>query len=119
MPKISRMNALIVCEALLTVTVTLGILAYFSHKAIHKEAMNNAEQMLEATVQDIDNILLSVEQTTGNVYYDMLQHLDNPSRMYTYSREIVASNQNIVGCAIAFKPGYYPGKNLFMAYVHR
>ena len=114
-----KLNVQIVLEALLLLIVTLGTLAYFSHRALHQEAMRNAEQMLEATVQDIDNILLGVEQSTGNIYYDMLEHLDNPDRMYTYSRSLVESNSNIVGCAIAFKPGYYPGKDLFMAYVHR
>ena len=100
-------------------TMTLGILAYFSHKALHQEALRNAEQMLEGTVQDIDNILMSVEQSTGNVYFDLREHLDNPERMFTYSRELVKSNPNIVGCAICFKPGYYPGRDLFMAYIHR
>ena len=38
--------------------------------------------------------------------------------MYTYSRDLVLSNPYIDGCAICFKPGYYPGKDLFMAYVH-
>ena len=113
------MNIQVLCEALLLLAVTLGILAYFSHKALRQEALRNAEQTLEGTVQDIDNILISVEQATGNIYYDLLEHLDNPDRMFTYSRELVESNPNIVGCAIAFKPGYYPGKDLFMAYVHR
>ena len=56
-----KLNAQIVLEALLLLIVTLGILAYFSHRVLHQEAMHNAEQMLEATVQDIDNILLGVE----------------------------------------------------------
>ena len=114
-----RLNIQIVVEALLLLSVMLGILAYFSHRALRQEAMLDAEQTLEGTVQSIDNILLGVEQATGNVYYDLLQHLDDPDRMYTYSRNLVESNPNIVGCTICFKPGYYPGKDLFMAYVHR
>ena len=114
-----KLNAQVAVEVLLLLAVTLGILAYFSHKALRQEALRNAELTLEGTVQDIDNILLSVEQSTGNVYYDLLEHLDNPDRMYTYSRALVESNPNIVGCAICFIPGYYPGRDLFMAYVHR
>ena len=98
--------------------VALGVLAYFSHQALRQEGVRNAEQTLEGTMQHIDNILLSVEQATGNIYYDLIQHLDDPNRMYTYSRELVLSNPYIDGCAICFKPGYYPGKDLFMAYVH-
>ena len=114
-----RLNVQLLAEILVLLALTLGVLAYFSHKVLKREAMRNASLMLDATVQDIDNILLSVEQSTGNIYLDLLQHLDNPQRMFTYSREIVVSNPNIVGCAIAFKPGYYPGKDLFMAYIHR
>ncbi len=118
MHKFTRFHLLIVGETLLLLAVTLGILAYFSHKALREEAMRNAELMLDGTVQNIDNILLSVEQATGRIYDDLLEHLDQPDRMYAYSRDLVESNPYINGCAICFKPGYYPGKDLFMAYVH-
>ena len=109
----------VVFESLLLLIITLGILAYFSHQALRHEALLNAHQTMEGTVQEVDNILLSVEQSTGNIYYDMLEHLNDPDRMFTYCRELVKSNPNIMGCAIAFKPGYYPDRGHFMAYVHR
>lgn len=118
MHKLTRLHLLIVGETLLLLAVTLGILAYFSHKALREEAMRNAELTLDGTVQNIYNILLSVEQATGRIYDDLLEHLDQPDRMYAYSRDLVESNPYIHGCAICFKPGYYPGKDLFMAYVH-
>lgn len=113
MHKSTRLHLLIVGETLLLLAVTLGILAYFSHKALREEAMRNAELTLDGTVQNIDNILLSVEQATGRIYDDLLEHLDQPDRMYAYSRDLVESNPYINGCAICFKPGYYPGKDLF------
>lgn len=119
MQKSIWLNILIIGETLLLLAVTLGILAYFSHKALREEAMRQAEQTLEGTVQSIDNILLGVEKATGRVYDDLLEHLDQPDRMYAYSRDLVESSPNINGCAICFKPGYYPGKDMFMAYVHR
>lgn len=119
MQKKYRINLVIVGQTLLLMAVSLGILFYFSHKALKHEAMSDAEHTLEGTVQNIDNILLSVEQSTGNIYYDLLDHVDEPERMYTYCRELVLSNPNIVGCAIAFKPGYFPDRDLFMTYVHR
>lgn len=114
-----KLNIQVLAETLLLLAVTMGILAYFSHKALREEAMRDAEQTLDGTIQTIDNILQTVEQSTGNVYYDLMQHLDNPDRMFTYSQKLVESNPNIVGCAIVFKPGYYPGHDLFMAYVRR
>ena len=114
-----RINIQVAVEALLLLAVILGILAYFSHQALRRLAVRDAEQTLEGTIQNIDNVLLGVEQATGNIYYDLLEHLNDPERMYTYSRQLVESNPNIDGCAICFKPGYYPDKDLFMAYVHR
>ena len=70
MRKESKYNIRIVGEALLLLVVALGVLAYFSHKALRQEGVRNAAQTLEGTMQHIDNILLSVEQATGNVYYD-------------------------------------------------
>ena len=114
-----RLNVQLVVETLVLLLLTLGVLTYYSHKVLNEEAHRDANLMLDATVQGIDNILLSVEQATGNVYYDVLEHLDDKQRMYTYCRALVEDNPNIIGCAIAFKPGYFPDTDLFMAYVHR
>lgn len=114
-----RLNVQLAVETLVLLLLTLGVLTYYSHKVLSEEAHRDAKLMLDATVQGIDNILLSVEQATGNVYYDVLEHLDDKQRMFTYARKLVESNPNIIGCAFAFKPGYYPGTDLFMAYVHR
>lgn len=104
--------------ALLLVS-SLAVMYHLSRHAMRDKAMHNAEQTLEGTVQHIDNILLSVEQSTGNIYWDMLAHIDQPEQMYTYARRLVECNSYIVGCAIVFKPYFYPDRELFMAYVHR
>ena len=98
---------------------SLVVMYHFSRKALKEEAMHNAEQTLEGTVQQIDNILLSVEQATGNIYFHVLAHLDNPDSMFYFCRRIVESNPYIGGCAIAYEPNYLKGRELFMAYVHR
>ena len=103
----------------LLLVVTLGTIFYVAHKALRKEAMNDAEQTLESTAQSIDNILLAVEQSAGNIYFDMIAHLDTPERMRAYCQELVECNPDLVGCMIAFKPNYYPDRELMMVYVHR
>ena len=100
--------------------VALFTMLHFSRKTIRQEAMLKAEQTLEGTVEHIDDILLSVEQSTGNMYFDMCNHLDKPEMMYVYSRRLVESNPYISGCAIAFEPYYYKDRGeLFMTYYHR
>ena len=114
-----RLSLMVIFAIALLLSLSLGVMFYFSRQALKQEALQNASQTLEGTVQHIDNILLSVEQSAGNIYYDLLQHLDEPDRMFTYSRKLVESNPYIVGCAIVFKPNYYPDHELFIAYVHR
>ena len=114
-----RLNVLVIIETVLLLMVTLGALFYFSRQALVIESKKDAEQRLEGTVQHIDNMLLSVEQTAGNFYYDMIEHLDQPHRMAHYCRRVIECNPNIEGCAIAFEPGYYPDSDLFMSYVRR
>ena len=114
-----RLNLLIACEIVLLLLVSLSVLLYFSRQALKDEARHDSEETLDGTVLHIDNILTGVEQTTYNIYQDLQWHLDDPERMYLYSRKVVESNPNIVGCAIVFKPGYYPDRQLFMAYMRR
>lgn len=114
-----RLSLTVVCEIALLLLVALAVMFHFSRQAMRDEAMKNAEQTLEGTVQHIDNVLLSVEQSAGNVYWDLLAHLNDPERMMTYSRKLVECNPYIIGCAIVFKPYYYKDHELYMAYVHR
>lgn len=114
-----RLKTLVVLEILTLLLVSLGGLFYFTRKALVEESKKDAEQRLEGTVQHVDNVLMSIEQTAGNFYYELLDNLDKPERMADYCRKLVECNQDIVGCAIAFEPNYYPNHELFFTYVHR
>lgn len=114
-----RLSLVVVFSMAILLMASMTVMLFFSRKAVKEEALQKASQTLEGTVQRIDNILLSVEQATGNIYFTMYPHLDQPDMMATYCRELVAANPYIIGCAIAFRPNYYPGHESFMAYVHR
>jgi methyl-accepting chemotaxis protein/sigma-B regulation protein RsbU (phosphoserine phosphatase) len=118
-PPSVRLNLMIVCEVVLLLSLSLAVMFFFARQALRQEAMQDAEQTLEGTVQHIDNILLSVEQAADNVYEELSAHLDQPDRMTTYCRRLVECNPHVVGCAVAFKPYYYKDREQFMTYVHR
>ena len=92
---------------------------YFSRKAVKEEALMNATQTMDGTIARIDNVLLSAEQTAGNFCFMMYPHLNEPEMMNKFSRELVESNPFVIGCAIAFEPGFYEEGKEFMAYYHR
>ena len=115
-----RLTLMVGLSTAVLLMASLLLVLHFSRKAIRKEAMQKAEQSLEGTMQHIDNILLSVEQTAGNVYWNMVGHMDNPERMFTYARQLVVTNPYISGAAIALEPDYYKERGkYFMAYVHQ
>jgi methyl-accepting chemotaxis protein len=65
------------------------VMLFYSRKNVKDEALQEAMQTLDGTIQNIDNILLSVEQATGNVYFSMLPHLADPKTTRVYSRKLV------------------------------
>ena len=119
-----KLSARISLWVLLSVTIlfvaALVIMFHYSHNAIEKESLAKAEQMLNGKVLDIENRLHRVELATRNMHKDVEQHLDDPDAMAFYTEQVVKSNPDIVGCAIAFEPNYYPEKGeLYMVYAFR
>ena len=115
-----RLSLMLAIPTALILTAALLIMLHFSRKAIRQETMQKAEQTLEATVQSIDNILLSVEQASGNIYWNMVGQLDKPERMQVYCYKLVETNPYITGCAIAMEPYYYKERaKYFMTYSHQ
>ena len=114
-----RLSLLVVSSIAILLSLSLIIMLYFSRQTLKHEALQSAEQTLEGMVYNIDNIMLSVEQTTGNIYFSMVPHIDNPEMMFTYAKKLVETNPYVAGCAIAFKEDFYKGHKQFMAYMHR
>ena len=115
-----RLSLMVVFAITVLLSVSLLIMFHYSRKAVKEEALNTASQALEVTVLNIDNILMGVEQASGNLLSYVVMHLDEPDKMFHYTRMILEANENIIGCAIAFEPYYYKEKGqYFMAYSHR
>ena len=124
LPKIIRTNLsvriglMVISATALLLMASMTIMLIYARKAVKEEATRKASVMLDYTTHSIDNILLSVEQTTGNIYFNMQPYLNNPDMMYVYARKLVETNPYVAGCAIAFKEDYFKGHKLFMAYFH-
>ena len=113
-----RIGLMVVTAMAILLMASMVVMLYYSRKAVKEEATQKAQQALDGMVYSIDNIMLSVEQTTGNTYFSMLPHLDNPDMMFTYARKLVETNPYVAGCAIAFKEDFCKDCKPFMAYVH-
>lgn len=113
-----RIGLMVVTAMAILLMASMIVMLYYSRKAVKEEATQKAQQALEGMVYNIDNIMLSVEQTTGNIYFSMLPYLKNPDMMYMYARKLVETNPYVAGCAIAFKEDFSKDGKPFMAYVH-
>lgn len=106
------------------ISILLGVVIigtfHYTKRTMREEALQKAVKTLDNTMQNIDIVLMSAEQASGNMYLDLLQHLDKPERMETYCRHLVEDNPYITGCAIAFTPYYYPEREqYFIKYAHK
>ena len=116
----SRISLVMVFAIAVLLLAALLVMLRYSRRALKEEAFAKADQTLEATVLHVDNILLSVEQTAGNFYWDILLHLNEPERLRTYVTRLVESNRQIEGAAVAFEPYFYKDRGeLTMFYPHR
>jgi len=113
-----RLSFKVVSAVALLLVVALVIMFAYARQTVRASAVQKAEMTLAGTVQEIDNILLSVEQTAGNVYWDMLFHTSHPQRLETYARRIIEANPYIKACAIIMQPDSTQGKN-FNVYLSR
>lgn len=113
-----RLSLMVVSAMAILLMASLVVMLHFSRKAVKEEALQKASQTLAGTIYRMDNILLSVEQATGNIYFNILPNLNQPDKIYASCSKVVESNRFVVGCAIAFKPYYFKDQELFATYFH-
>ena len=98
-----RLSLMVIAALATLLMVALLVMFFFSRKAVKEEALRDAEQTLEATVLNIDNILLSVEQASGNVYWKILRSLQlKDGREELYARKLVETNPYISDCRLVW-----------------
>lgn len=95
-----RLSLRIIAALALLLMLALVTMFYFSRKAVREEALQNAGQTLEAMVENIDNVLLSVEQAAGNIYWKMLGKANKPELMEMYAHKLMECNPYIMNSRI-------------------
>ena len=96
--------------------VSLGIAAYRSITLITDEATKSAQYLLDKNIADIEKILSTIENSVNSNAWNVRENLDDSDFLYHITGRIVSESKNIVGSAIAFAPGYYPGHRYFAPY---
>lgn len=97
-----RLSLRIIAALALLLMLALMTMFYFSRKAVREEALQNAGQTLEAMVEHIDNILLSVEQSAGNIYWKIMAQPNERELMEMYAHKLVECNPYILDSRIVW-----------------
>lgn len=95
-----RLSLMVIAALATLLMLALIIVFVFSRKLVKEESLQDAGQTLEATVQAIDNILLNVEQSSGNIYWKMMGHINQPDKIKDYTHKLVETNPYITDCKI-------------------
>ena len=113
-----RLSLTVIAALATLLLVALLIIFVFSRKAVKEEALQNAGQTLEATMQRIDNILLKVEQSSGNIYWKMLPHIHQPEKMALYTRKLVEISPYITDCTINWDTDSTAADSIFTGWIN-
>ena len=112
-----RLSLTVIAALATLLLVALLIIFVFSRKAVKEEALHDASQTLEATIQRIDNILLKVEQSSGNIYWKMLPHIHQPEKLEVYTRKLVETTPYITDCSITWDNDSTAADSIFTGWI--
>lgn len=85
---------------------SLVLILHYSKREVRNDTIQKASQTLDATISSIDNVMLTVEQTTGNIYIALQPFIDNPEKVREYAQKIVDTNPCVISCNITFDKDY-------------
>ena len=113
-----RLSLTVIAALATLLLVALLIIFVFSRQAVKDEALLNAQQTLEATMQRIDNILLKVEQSSGNVYWKILPHIHDPEKLETYTHKLVETTPYVTDCDITWDADSSATDSIFTGWIN-
>ena len=113
----NRKAFLLVIVAALTLEVTALVQFLFSQEGMRKEASLRAESYLEATRNEIMDIVDQTEAAVRNSVWIAQWCLNVPDSLGRVCQRIVEDNPVVAGSTVALVPGYLPKKPLFSPYV--
>ena len=110
-----RVSLWVVLFAAVIFLAALGFMFAESRKAVRREAISRATEILDNTVLRVTSILDHVEVAADNFEWLPTRHLDASDSMFVYSRRILINNPDLNGCSIAFEPYFFEDKGRYFS----
>ena len=87
--------------------ISLGVLFTQSRQMIRNEAMGHVSSVLNATMQQLNRHLITIETATNANLWQVEQDFTPDSILY-FANRIVSLNPHIDGCSISAEPDLFP-----------
>ena len=98
---------LIVSILFITALVAASV---FSHRLISREAMKSADNLLHATISDIEKVTLSIETMTRDAAGICYARPNDDNLIRQIETSVLRGSPYIKCSTVSFRPGYLPGK---------
>ena len=82
----------------------------YTHRLMEDELDYRAESELTLKSVRVRSMLKSSEKMVRNYLWSVQQQIDNPDKIYNVLHRLVATNDDVMSCFVAFVPGYYPDR---------
>lgn len=92
-----------------------AIFYHYANRFIETNAYENFNHIAEKTNLRMTRLLRMVEKIPNNMGWVITEYIQDPNTIYSIRRQIVESNDEIFGCAIAFEPYYFTEKGKYFA----
>ena len=114
-----RLSSNLIVSIAILMIVMLFIMAVLSHLIIADTSERLVANSLQSTIKDVEKDFISAETTVQNIAWAAHENLDDPDYLFYITRQTLANNPGICGCAIALREDYYKGKHFFSPYSYR
>lgn len=116
----ARLTYRIMAVVLAMMAVIAGVVYVTVREYMLNEAKERYRNMLLNSHEELRRHLSDVYMATKNNVHDIERDIDDSSKMFEHVGRIIRNNKQVYGCAMLFKPGYYPNEwRVFIPFARR
>lgn len=114
-----RLSKKIVIHMTVLLTIVVIFTELYSAFIVTNLSEQSASNMLKSTIMEIENSLKPVQVVGNNTAWLAGYSLQDRDGLYMILKQVIESNPEVCGCAVALRPDFYEGIHLCSPYACR
>lgn len=111
----AKLNFYILLSLFLFGGVGFSTFHYYASNSIEKQTYVRLDETTEKINLKITCLLRTIEKISENLSWLIPSYVTHPDSIFSITRQVVQTNHEIFGCAIAFEPYYFPEKGEYFS----